>query len=178
MDIQLFRLINNLAGLSDILDRLAIYTTRYFIYFLAVLALIFVLVVFKKNKERCWNVLRIFLSTAFAYIISQVIGFFYFRPRPFALLDGVNELIKKSPLDKSFPSDHTTGAFAIAFAVFLLNKKWGSVFLIIAFLIGFSRIFVGVHYPLDVLAGIFVGFLGAVLARWIIGCLDRKKKKY
>ncbi|MEA3272811.1 MAG: phosphatase PAP2 family protein [Patescibacteria group bacterium] len=174
MDIYFFRLINNLAEADSVLGLIGIYSTRYLIYLLAILAIVFLIVVFKK-KERWWNTTRIFLSTVFAYIISQLIGFLYFRPRPFALLDGVNELIKKSPFEKSFPSDHTTGAFAIAFAVFLLNKKWGSVFLVIACLIGFSRIFVGVHYPLDVLAGILVGFLGAVLARWVVGLLDKKR---
>lgn len=168
MDIFIFRLINNLADADSILGRAGIYTTRYLIYILAILAIAFILIVFKKRKERCWSALKIFLAVCFTYAVNQIIGFLYFRPRPFAVLENVNELIKKSPFEKSFPSDHTGAAFAIAFAVFLLNRKWGSAFLIIAFLIGLSRIFVGVHYPLDVLAGILTGFLGAVLAKWLI----------
>ena len=168
MEIYLFRLINNIANPNTILGKIGIYTTRYLIYILGVLAIIFVLVVFRKKWERFWVAFKIFLTLCFTYAINQVIGYIFFRPRPFVDLESVNELIRKSPLEKSFPSDHTGGAFAIAFAIFLINRKWGSVFLLIAFLIGISRVFVGVHYPLDIFAGILTGFLGAILAKWLI----------
>lgn len=168
MDIYLFRLINNLANPDTILGKIGIYTTRYLIYILGVLAIVFVLIVFRKKWERFWIAFKIFLTLCFAYVVNQVIGYIYFRPRPFVDLEAVNELIRKSPFDKSFPSDHTGGAFAIAFAVFLINKKWGSVFLAIALVIGISRVFVGVHYPFDVFAGVLTGLLGAILAKWLI----------
>jgi undecaprenyl-diphosphatase len=62
--------------------------------------------------------------------------------------------------DRSFLSGHTTAAFEIATVLFLsLRKKYSWVFLVMAFLIGCTRIYLMVHYPSDVLGGIIVGFL-------------------
>jgi membrane-associated phospholipid phosphatase len=65
--------------------------------------------------------------------------------------------------DPSFPSDHASAAFAIAFAVFLFDRLVGSVFLAAAVLIGVGRVFIGAHYPADVLAGALVGFAVALV---------------
>ena len=101
---------------------------------------------------------------AAAYVANAVIGFFIFlHARPFAGL-GFNPLIDVGPFSKSFPSDHTAVAFALACVVFLKNKKAGAVFLLIAFLISVSRILAGVHYASDVLAGAFIG----IMCAWLV----------
>lgn len=95
------------------------------------------------------------------------------RPRPYAdessifhqlwLLVGQNV-----ESDKSFPSGHTTAAFASMTAVFLVGDKrisWTAF--IFAFLMGLSRIYLCVHYPSDVLGGIIVGVLGGVIGTLI-----------
>ena len=64
--------------------------------------------------------------------------------------------------DPSFPSDHASAAFGIAFAIFLFDSVVGSFFLVAAALIAVGRVVVGAHYPADVLAGTLVG-LGAAL---------------
>jgi len=87
------------------------------------------------------------------------------RPRPYDTLDWLNPLVK--PLsDYSFPSGHTSASFASATAIFFsgLNKKWGIAAFILAALISFSRLYVGVHYPTDILGGIFTGVLSGYLA--------------
>jgi undecaprenyl-diphosphatase len=63
----------------------------------------------------------------------------------------------------SFPSDHASAAFAIAFAVFLFDRIVGSIFLAAAVLIGVGRVFIGAHYPADVLAGCLVGLASTLL---------------
>jgi undecaprenyl-diphosphatase len=65
--------------------------------------------------------------------------------------------------DPSFPSDHASAAFAIAFAVFIFDRRVGALFLGAATVIGTGRIVVGAHYPADVLAGALVGLGSAVL---------------
>ena len=74
--------------------------------------------------------------------------------------------------DFSFPSGHTCASFAAAFALYrTLPRKWGIACLVLAALISFSRLYVGVHYPSDVLGGvvvgIFAGWAGTALANLI-----------
>lgn len=157
MDYLIFKKINDLAGLSKFLDYLGIFFARYLIYlFFLVLIVLF----FYKRK----TALKIFLSAILGLLINYSISLIYFRPRPFVSFP-VNLLIEKSPLEKSFPSDHATLAFAIAFSIYFFNKKLGIVFLILAFLISLTRIYVGVHYPFDILASIIVAFFSSLIIK-------------
>jgi membrane-associated phospholipid phosphatase len=83
-------------------------------------------------------------------------------------------LLSHPSADPSFPSDHAAAAFAIAFAVLAFSRRGGLVFLAAATWIGLSRIALGMHYPTDVIAGAFVGWLAATLiTRGAIGWLNR-----
>ena len=87
------------------------------------------------------------------------------RPRPWLLVEGLLPLVAEGD-PNSFPSGHTTAAFA-AGIVWLrtLPWKWGrAAALVSAVLMGFSRLYVGVHYPSDVLAGAVIGTLCALAA--------------
>ena len=86
------------------------------------------------------------------------------RIRPYEVVNGLNLLIQKQ-VDLSFPSGPTGASFAAAVTIYkCLNKKrYGIIALILAFLIGFSRLYVGVHYPTDVLTGLFTGTLISIL---------------
>ena len=100
------------------------------------------------------------LSLAVCFIINnEILKNVIARPRPFTQLSGLNVLIPK-PSDFSFPSGHTASSFAAAGAFFYYNnKKWGIFALILASFIGFSRLYLGVHYPSDVLFGALLGML-------------------
>ena len=84
------------------------------------------------------------------------------RERPFVASNLVVPLVMADGY--SFPSGHTCSSFASAFVYWkMLPKPYGAAALLLAALIAFSRIYVGVHYPLDVFGGILVAFLGSSL---------------
>lgn len=80
------------------------------------------------------------------------------RPRPYATIEGLSILVK--PLSSfSFPSGHSSSSFAAAIALTLAFGKRGALAYIPAFIIAFSRCYVGVHYPSDIIGGALVGTL-------------------
>ncbi len=114
---------------------------------------------------------------------------FFARPRPFNLLEtdpekyafwGKNyiypELISK-PTSFSFPSGHTASAFAAAVALLWHNRKLGIPITIFSALMGFSRIYVEVHYCTDVIAGVVSGticaFIAVVIVKYLFPVVDR-----
>jgi undecaprenyl-diphosphatase len=99
-------------------------------------------------------------AAAFGLLVNQVISHLWDRPRPYdAHPLGVIPLLTPSQ-DPSFPSDHATAAFAIAFGILFVARRAGLFFLVWAVLIAASRVLTGMHYPTDVLAGAGIG-LGA-----------------
>lgn len=100
------------------------------------------------------------------------------RTRPYEMVEGLTRLIEAQH-DFSFPSGHTASAFAAAVVLFRnLKKRYGIPLLVLAVLISLSRLYVGVHYPTDVLFGAISGILLAVLAEWLVnGILERRRKE-
>ncbi len=105
---------------------------------------------------------------ALALLINLVLSQLWFHDRPFVDHPRQTLLLIHHAADNSFPSDHASLAFAIAFAVLAFHRRLALLLLIGAACIGADRIFVGVHYPLDVLASLFVG-LGAALFVTTVG---------
>jgi len=85
------------------------------------------------------------------------------RCRPCWLEPDIPMLIK-SPKDYSFPSGHSNAAFAVAVAIFSRSKRLGIPVLILASLIAFSRMYLFVHWPTDIIGGIVTGTIGAVIS--------------
>lgn len=93
------------------------------------------------------------------------------RTRPYGVVDGLHRIIEAQS-DYSFPSGHTGSAFAVAVVVFLMcPRKIGVPVLAFAFVIAFSRLYVGVHFPTDVLGG---ALIGAVIAYLVCAVYRRK----
>lgn len=164
LDLIIFKLIHNLSGRSVCLDSIGIFLAEYLIWFF--LIGIFLFLIFSKNKQKKELAIFSVLSLALFYLFNFVIGKIYFRPRPFIFFN-FTPLVNVAASESSFPSAHTGLAFCLAFSVYFINKRLGLLFLILALLIGISRIFVGVHWPSDILAGIFFGLICVLVIKII-----------
>ncbi|NLU67972.1 phosphatase PAP2 family protein [Streptomyces sp. HNM0574] len=116
------------------------------------------------------------LAAVVALIANIPIRGFVERPRPFFDHKGLEVLIEGKS-DYSFVSDHATLAMALAVGIFLVNRKLGLIGIVLAVLAGFSRVYMGVHYPTDVIGGLALGMASALLlapvAMWLLTPLVR-----
>ena len=157
MDGLIFQYIHNLAGKFILLDLPVIFLAQYLPYLLggAFVALIFA------NKHWPRRLYFIFLSALSLLmargVVTEVIRFFYFRPRPFLVLNF--QALINQPTSAAFPSGHAVVFFILAAVIFFMNKKWFYYFLAGAILNSLARVYVGVHWPADVLAGAILGVL-------------------
>jgi len=165
-DTWLFRLINGYTGTLPPLDRfMAAMVNEYFIpvtLSLIVFALWFVggsaAGRLPNQKATIYAVLGVMTTNGLVALSNA----FYFRPRPFATLP-VNMLFYE-PTDSSMPSNPTAVGFAFATAVWMTNRRAGALLYVLAALFAISRVYAGVHFPLDILGGAVVGATGAVVA--------------
>ncbi len=162
LDILIFQQINGLAGKWVCLDSLGIFFAEYLQYILA----LFVFLLFRKNFRA---IFLAFLAGVLAkFGVVGLIRLFCSRLRPF-VENNVNLLIEKTD-ESSFPSGHAAFFFALSTIVYLYNKKAGIFFFIASFLISISRVFVGVHWPSDILAGALVG----VFSGWLVAKIAKR----
>jgi len=128
------------------------------------IAMTVVMLFFKQTRKMAISMIfALMLSVIFTnLIIKNAVG----RVRPYVVNDGLS-LIVKAATDASFPSGHTTASFAAAVAFFMHRKKAGIPMLILAALIGISRLYVNIHYPTDVIIGVVLGILYG-LGGWLI----------
>ena len=105
------------------------------------------------------------LSAALGLAAGKLISGLVDRARPFVADPSGVHLFSHHAADPGFPSDHATAAFAIATAILLRNRRWGSVALAAATVLSIGRVAIGVHFPSDVLAGAALG-AAAALVLW------------
>lgn len=105
------------------------------------------------------------VSAVAALGVNQLIAGLWFERRPFVALHGVTMLLAH-PADNSFPSDHAVIAGALAVGTLLFARRWGIVAVVVALLLAFARVYAGMHYPIDVIAGLAIG---AVVALVLVG---------
>lgn len=101
-------------------------------------------------------------SGLFALLINQAIGLVWQHPRPFMI--GLGHTLVPHVADSSFPSDHLTLLLAIAFT-FVISARWlvcGVILLVLALPVAWARIYLGVHFPLDMAGAAVVAAAGAV----------------
>ncbi|MBI5079056.1 phosphatase PAP2 family protein [Candidatus Wolfebacteria bacterium] len=171
MDFYIFQLINGLAGRLWSLDWFAVFFADYSGYFLILIVPILFL------REKNWRKRIYFFSLAVLSlilsrgIITEIIRFFYERPRPFLTL-GFQPLANHIQ-NGSFPSGHASFFFALALSIFYFNKLWGWRFLAMATVISLARVFTGVHWPSDILAGAVIGLGSVFLIKRILPPLEK-----
>ncbi len=165
-----FQWIHGFAGRNIVVDDLGTFFAAYLPYllgfgFLALVAL----------QPGARRKLYVFIEGALAVIISRgvatvIIYHFYFHPRPF-LFYGFAPLI--SAAGPSFPSGHAAFFFALALAAWYADRTWGNWYLVLASLNGIARIYAGVHWPLDIIAGAALGLASA----WAVHRILRRSRR-
>lgn len=98
--------------------------------------------------------------------LNQLLGHAFDEPRPYAVLPHALVLVGRTT-DPSFPSDHAVMAGAVAAGVLLAHRRLGLVALAMALLMAVDRVYVGAHFPLDVVAGLTVG-AGVVMSTYLV----------
>lgn len=128
-------------------------------------------------KKTRWLGVSFLTALLLNFIINDlVIKNIIRRVRPFHTIPGL-EILIKPPKSFSFPSGHTSSFFACGTLLFASSKKYGGLLLLISLMMGFSRMYVGVHYPSDVFVGMFVGIISGIIAICFYRYLDKKTLK-
>ena len=173
MDFQLIdraatEFINGLSGRSAFIDTLIAALSFYGVYAIVIAVAVRWWFVGGGDKlhERYLAVLC-GLSAALGLLMNQGILLFVQRMRPYDA--GVTHLIVTPSADPSFPSDHATLAFAVAFAFLAVGARRGWVYFVAAVAIAVSRVYVGIHYVSDVLGGTATALVAATLCVALIG---------
>ena len=160
-----FRAIHGLSGRNFLADGAGIFFAAWLPYLMG--AAFFVLVFTRKEARRKFyafaeGALAVILARG---IVTPVIQYFWHEPRPFSAL-GFAPLIGEAGW--AFPSAHMTLFFALATAVWYADRKWGTWYFILAAVMGAARIYVGVRWPLDILAGAAIGIASAAIVHWTL----------
>lgn len=162
-NVALFHLINGLAGNWSLADSFGRFASNALLYLLGTV----VLSLGAWRAFRCWQAPRAvpLATAALSLVIALGIGLLVkelvAEPRPFITHTAVHVLVTSSP-DHSFPSNHAAAGAALATAAVLAWPRWSALWIGAGGLVGFARIYVGVHYPIDVAAGFALGIAVAV----------------
>ncbi len=179
-DLDIFNYINGLAGNNLVLDYLGIFLAQYLAY---ILGIILITRLFIKGKNRAMNqimfMLAIISSLVARFAVKPIIVLFIERPRPFIAFNSTHQLVSTMAFEnlQSFPSGHALIFFAISTIVYFYHKKLGIFFLIASIFMGVARVFVGVHYPSDIIAGAITGVLIAYFVNLLFTNWQEKKEK-
>ena len=154
LNLSLFSWINASPEASNTSIHFAIFIANDLLYCMILLFAWFWL---RGNYDTKKQILKAFIFTSIAILISQCISHVYYHPRPFVMEVG-RTLIYHAP-NGSFPSDHMLIFSSIAFSyLFSAQRKLGVCLLIMAWLVAWSRVYLGVHFPLDMLGAFLLAF--------------------
>ncbi|MDO8522953.1 MAG: phosphatase PAP2 family protein [bacterium] len=169
IDLSIFRWLNSWAGINDFYDWGIIFKAEYLLYVMIVA--VFAFFVFDKNQTRVkWVIVHAFSAGILArFIFKPIIVLIWDRARPFAVLQGVHQLISEST-GGAMPSGHAAFSFAVAFAVYYYYPKTSILFFLAAVSMGLARVAAGVHWPSDIFVGAVVGIFSA----WLLEVLFKK----
>ena len=166
----MFQQINGLAGKYIWLDALGIFFAQYFEYVLISCLIVFLFLpvrfslarLFEKIQRNWIVAAQAVLAAAISrFVLTEIIRYVLPRARPF--VDNDVNLLIQHPATNSFPSGHSAFYFALSAVIFFYYKKAGIAAFIASALICVSRVFCGVHWPLDIVAGFALGVFTAYL---------------
>ena len=168
LNIKIFNFFNSLTMKSNFWDAIFIFMAEYLILIIGIIFFTFFISKIWADRNVTLKELVIFFSgSIISYLIAVYVKYQVLAPRPFVLLNlDIKEnsepgekavLLLHDHINLSFPSGHTTLAFALAISIFFYSRKLGIISLVFALCVAMGRILVGVHFPIDVFAGMIIG---------------------
>ena len=158
---QLYNWLHSFAGVSPTGDLIIVFFAVYFPIVISLLALVYILTSARKRPEKISAIVsalaaaliaRIFFAGTLRYIVHEA--------RPFTLANAHSLFLATG---SSFPSAHATILFAIGTVLYSFDKRTGIIFGVLSLLVCIARVIAGVHYPIDIAAGILIGIATARL---------------
>jgi undecaprenyl-diphosphatase len=178
LDVALFRWINE-GTRNPLFDRVMPLITEFDHWRFPLLGLWLLLFFWGRRETKVTLLLLVVLIGILDYSNSFFFKHLFARPRPCQTLMEVR-VFWPCPRSFSFPSNHAANIFGAAFFLSFLYRPWAPLLIFLALLVGYSRVYVGEHYPLDVLGGAVLGALGAGLLlgirRLILDRWDKRKR--
>ena len=169
LDKQIMILLNRSISNSVFDSLMPLITNNKFLGFIGILLIAHLLI--NCGKIGKVSILILIIAVGLTDMISaQLIKPFIGRLRPsYEFIDSINLLVKKGG-KWSFPSNHAANTMALTVIIGYFYKKYKLFLILLTFIIGISRVYVGVHYPFDVFAGFIIGYvLGWVtITSWVI----------
>lgn len=166
MEQAAFGAINSLAGHNGVLDWAGKFAATDGLYVIGLVAAVFGLATLAKSAPAGTSIaLTAMAALALAGLAVLLLGHLVYESRPFVSHEGTVQLISHAA-DNSFPSEHATAEATVAVIGALAWRRWAAVFLGLAAIGGMARVYVGVHYPADILAGWAIGSTAAI-AGWL-----------
>ena len=163
-NVTLFRAVNDIGKEYPDINPLFIFFAEYTVYCLMLILLFYWL---SRNTQNKLMVVSAVISFFIAELTGKLIGMLYSHQQPFAVWSGVNKLIEKE-VGNSFPSDHTIVFFSVCISIALFRKRFWYLWATLALVLSISRIYVGVHYPVDILVGAILGTISAIFVHKFI----------
>lgn len=155
LNLRLFEWFNASNHAHEMTIRFAIFIANDLFY---IMLLFFGFYWLRGNFAIKKQIVKAFIFTTVALLISQIISHSVYHPRPFVMEVG-RTLIYHSP-NGSFPSDHMLIFSTIAFSYFFSEKRsLGIILILLAWLVAWSRVYLGVHFPLDMLGAFSLAFI-------------------
>lgn len=167
---HLFLLLNASAGAAPILVDVAKLLANDVVYFIPLVLIC--LWTWPGRPSVRGGALATSLMAALALLANQIVGQFWYEPRPFMI--GLGRTLLDHAPENSFPSDHTT--FIVSVGIGLLAtgsaKRLGPIIIVMGILVGWARVYLGLHFPIDIFTSVLIAALFGTSAVHVMTAID------